>query len=66
MSGAGQPLALASEAFAEQKGWKRKCDMIDALPYIDGLEPGEKETVMRLIEEEVSRWRLQSGWLTLH
>ena len=49
----GQPLALANEAFAEQKGWRRREELIDSLPYIDGLEPGEKEAVMRLVEEEV-------------
>lgn len=53
MSGQGQPLALANEAFAEQKSWRRREELVDALPYIDGLEPGEKEAVMRLIEEEV-------------
>lgn len=50
----GQPLALASEAFVEQKGWRRKEELVDSLPYIDGLEAGEKEAVMRLVEEEVS------------
>ncbi|KAH7622113.1 putative Pre-mRNA-splicing factor SPF27-like protein [Nannochloris sp. 'desiccata'] len=48
----GQPLALASEAFVEQKGWRRKEELVDSLPYIDGLEAGEKEAVMRLVEEE--------------
>jgi hypothetical protein len=50
-----QPLALASEAVAEQTGWRRGEDLIDSLPYIDGLETGEKEAVMRLVEEEVIR-----------
>ena len=49
----GKPLALANEAFAEQKGWRRREELVDALPYIDGLEATEKEAVMRLIEEEV-------------
>ena len=49
----GQPLALANEAFADQKGWRKGADLIDALPYIDELKPGEKEAVMRIIEEEV-------------
>ena len=47
------PLALANEAFAEQAGWKQSQELIDALPYIDSLEPGEKEAVMKLINEEV-------------
>jgi len=50
----GQPLALPSEAFAEQKGWRKREELVDSLPYFDGLEPGEKEAVMRLVEEEVS------------
>jgi len=50
----GQPLALAGEAFAEQEGWRRREELVDSLPYIDGLEAGEKEAVMRLVEEEVS------------
>ena len=49
----GQPLALASEAFAEQTGWRRREELVDSLPYIDGLEIGEQEPVMRLVEEEV-------------
>ena len=54
MSAQGQPLALANEAFAEQKSWRRREERVDALPYIDGLEAAEKDAVIRLIEEEVS------------
>ena len=54
MSAQGQPLALANEAFAEQKSWRRREELVDALPYIDGLEAAEKDAVIRLIEEEVS------------
>jgi len=47
-------LALANEAFAEQKGWRKNGELIDALTYIEELGPGEREAVIRRIEEEVS------------
>ena len=52
MSGTA-PLALAHEAFAEQKGWRRNQELVDALPYVDGLQPAEKDAANALIEEEV-------------
>jgi len=64
MSG-NQPLALANEAFAEQKGWRRDQELIDALPYVDGLQPAEKDAVNALIEEEVRRDQLPSKLLIL-
>lgn len=48
-----QPIAIASHAHAEQKGWRRNQDLVDALPYIDTLSPEEKQRVDALIEEEV-------------
>ena len=47
------PLALASAAFTEQKGWRRGQHLVDSLPYVDGLTPAEKQAVDKLIEEEV-------------
>lgn len=53
MNNIAQPLVLANEAFGEQKSWRRNQELIDALPYIDSLEPAEKQAVMAVIEEEV-------------
>lgn len=47
------PLALTSTAHAEQAGWRKGQDLMDALPYVDALTPEEKQAVDRLIEEEV-------------
>ena len=47
MSAQGQPLALANEAFAEQKSWRRREELVDALPYIDGLEAAEKKVLTK-------------------
>lgn len=48
-----QPLAIQQQAHAEQKGWRRNQDLIDALPYVDTLSPEEKQRVESLIEDEV-------------
>ncbi|KAL4428227.1 hypothetical protein ABPG75_002316 [Micractinium tetrahymenae] len=48
-----QPLALADVAHGEQKGWRRHTQLVDALPYVDGLSPAEKAAVDKLIEEEM-------------
>lgn len=47
-----QPLALEATAHAEQKGWRRNQDLIDALSYVDTFTPEEKRTVDALILEE--------------
>lgn len=49
------PLALTSNAHAEQKGWRRGQHLVDSLPYVDALAPAEKAAVDKLIEEEVRR-----------
>lgn len=48
-----QPLALTDVAHGEQKGWRRHTQLVDALPYVDGLSPAEKAAVDKLIEEEM-------------
>jgi len=53
MPNAHQPLALTNESFAAQKGWRRNQELVDALPYIDGLQASEKDAVNALIEKEV-------------
>ena len=47
------PLALTSESHSDQKGWRKNSEPIDALPYVDSLQPLEKDAVNALIEEEV-------------
>ncbi|GAB4818855.1 hypothetical protein N2152v2_005901 [Parachlorella kessleri] len=51
--GSKQPtLSIAATAYAQQTGWRRGQELIDALPYVDALSPGEKQAVDKLIEEE--------------
>lgn len=74
-----QPLALTDVAHGEQKGWRRHTQLVDALPYVDGLSPAEKAAVDKLIEEEVrsdclkgscsshvSKCEPQAGWRHRH
>jgi hypothetical protein len=63
MNNIPQPLALANEAFGEQRSWQRNQELIDALPYIDSLEPAEKQAVMAVIEEEVRFYNHVTGVL---
>jgi hypothetical protein len=60
-----QVLAIESGAHAEKTGWRRNQDLIDALPYVDGLTPQEKQAVDALIEEEV-RTMYQSESIAMH
>ena len=46
-------LQLTDVVHGEQKGWRRHQHLVDALPYVDGLTPAEKQAVDKLIEEEV-------------
>lgn len=48
-------LQLTDVAHGEQKEWRRHQHLVDALPYVDGLTPAEKQAVDKLIEEEVRR-----------
>ncbi len=52
-AGATAPLALTGAAHGEASGWRRREDLIDALPYIDPLTPDIKKQVEALIEEEM-------------
>lgn len=53
---APQPaLALTATGHSEQKSWKRNQDLVDALPYVDGLTAQEKQAVDALVMEEASR-----------
>ena len=56
-STSGQALQLTDVAHGEQTGWRRGADLIQALPYYDGLSPEEKLAADALIEEEVRPWR---------
>jgi hypothetical protein len=46
-------LALPETAQSEQTGWRRRQDLVDALPYVDALSPEEKKAIDQLIEDEV-------------
>jgi len=46
-------LALTLGSHAEQTGWRRNQDLIDALPYVDDVTPEQKKEIQGMIEEEV-------------
>ena len=48
-------LALEGTAHGQAAGWRKGEDLIDALPYIDALDPALKKTVDELIEEEMKK-----------
>ncbi|KAL6756456.1 Pre-mRNA-splicing factor SPF27 [Haematococcus lacustris] len=50
-----KPLALMQAAYGQAQGWRRGEDLIDALPYIDGLTPEFKQQVDALIDDEMKR-----------
>jgi hypothetical protein len=57
-----EPLAISALAHSEQRGWRRNQDLVDAMPYIDGLTAEEKQHVDVLIEEEVFSFELFWGF----
>ena len=62
MAQSAKPLALTDVAHGEQKGWRRGQHLVDALPYVDGLTPAEKQAVDKLIEEEVRSRHSRPAW----
>eukprot|EP00890_Picochlorum_soloecismus_P006483 jgi/Picsp_1/6836/NSC_04173-R1_breast carcinoma amplified sequence 2 len=46
-------LALTLGSHAEQTGWRRNQDVIDALPYVDDVTPEQKKEIQDMIEEEM-------------
>lgn len=46
-------LALTLGSHAEQTGWRRNQDVIDALPYVDDVSVEQKKEIQGMIEEEV-------------
>lgn len=48
-----QVLALDNAPLGQAAGWRKGENLIDALPYVDRLTPGEKLSVDRLLQEEM-------------
>ncbi len=53
MAAPAAPLALPAAAQGEETGWRRRQDLVDALPYVDSLTAEEKAAADALIEAEM-------------
>ena len=56
-----KPLLLDQAPYGQASGWRRREDLVDALPYIDTLTPEMKKEVDKLIHEEVQQKMRKQG-----